>query len=94
MGLGRFFGSASLSAMVACGLLAGVAQAQDAPLRTTAAAEDTGGLQDIVVTAQKREQNLQKVGISVTAISGQQILQRGISNSIDLITRTPSVDNY
>ncbi|WP_232476081.1 TonB-dependent receptor [Flavisphingomonas formosensis] len=73
--------------------MAGAARAQDAPVQT-AAAEDMGGLQDIVVTAQKREQNLQKVGISVTAISGQQILQRGISNSIDLITRTPSVDNY
>ncbi|WP_136163198.1 TonB-dependent receptor [Sphingomonas flavalba] len=52
------------------------------------------GLDDIVVTAQKREQSLQNVGISVTAITGEQILQRGISNSIDLIVRTPSVDNY
>jgi outer membrane receptor protein involved in Fe transport len=62
---------------------------------TAAPQADTGeGLGDIVVTAQKREQSLQRVGISVTAISGEQILQRGISNSIDLIVRTPSVDNY
>ncbi|WP_240704727.1 TonB-dependent receptor [Croceicoccus sediminis] len=56
--------------------------------------ESQGGLSEIVVTAQKREQNLQDVGISVTAISGDEILERGVSNSIELITSTPSVDNY
>ena len=69
------------------------AAAQEAP--PASAPDNAGeGLGDIVVTAQKREQSLQRVGISVTAITGEQILQRGISNSIDLIVRTPSVDNY
>ena len=33
-------------------------------------------LEEIVVTAQKREQSLQDVGISVTAFSGEQINHR------------------
>jgi len=61
----------------------------------SSAGGDSGvGLEEVVVTAQKREQNLQNVGISVTAISGAEILERGVSNSVDLITRTPSVDSY
>ena len=34
-------------------------------------------LEEILVTAQKREQNLQDVGISVTAFSGDQIEKTG-----------------
>lgn len=58
------------------------------------AAQQSDGLSDIVVTAQKREQNLQNVGISVTAYSGEEIRSRGVATSIDLIVQTPSVDNY
>jgi len=86
--------SSSMLAMVIAGLSANVAQAQEAPAAAATAASNGEGLEEIVVTAQKREQSLQRVGISVTAITGDQILQRGISNSIDLIVRTPSVDNY
>jgi iron complex outermembrane recepter protein len=35
---------------------------------SSVAADDTGGLEEIVVTAQKREQNLQDVPVSVTPI--------------------------
>ena len=58
------------------------------------AQEDDGGLNVIVVTAQKRSQNLQDVGLSVTAVSGEDITARNISSSIDLIRSTPSIDNY
>ena len=86
----RSFVSTSTIALAFAAMCASVpAAAQEA-----AAPADDGGLTEIVVTAQKREQNLQKVGISVTAVSGAEILERGVSNSIDLITRTPSVDNY
>src|SRR5271170_2082558 len=37
------------------------------------------GLQEVVVTAQKREQNLQKVPIAITALSGDELAQRGVS---------------
>lgn len=52
------------------------------------------GLQDIVVTAQKREQSLQSVGISVTAVTGERLQTLGITSSAQLAARVPGVDNY
>jgi iron complex outermembrane receptor protein len=49
-------------------------------------------LEEVVVTAQKREQNLQDVGISVTAFSADQMRQLGFTNSIDVIAHTPNVE--
>lgn len=83
------------SALVIAACLAAVpAQAQSTDTGADADSAADGGLEEIIVTAQKRDQDLQTVGISVTAIDGDQILERGIANSIDLITSTPSVDNY
>ena len=48
-------------------------------------------LEEIVVTAQKREQNLQDVGISVTAFSGNQIRELGYTNTIDIAAQTPGL---
>ena len=49
-------------------------------------------LEEIVVTAQKREQNLQDVGISVTAFSGNQIRELGYTNTIDIAHQTPALN--
>jgi len=48
-------------------------------------------LEEITVTAQKREQNLQDVGIAVSAFSGEQMSALGISQSHDIATFTPGV---
>jgi iron complex outermembrane recepter protein len=61
------------------------------PAVAQATAEDTGGLEDIVVTAQKREQNLQDVPIAISAISAAKIEQLGISDSRDLSGLAPNV---
>ncbi len=45
----------------------------------------------IVVTANKKEQNLQDVASSVTAISGAQLEQLGLSKMEDIVLMTPSV---
>ena len=50
-----------------------------------------GLLEEIVVTAQKREQNLQDVGISVTAFSGDQLRGMQVDNSTDLVRQVPSL---
>lgn len=50
-------------------------------------------LEEIVVTAQKREQNLQDVGIAVTAFSGDQIQKLGFTNTTDVVSMTPGL-NY
>ena len=42
---------------------------------------DAAELEEIVVTAQKREQNVQDVGISISAFTGEQLKELGYSNA-------------
>ena len=49
------------------------------------------GLADIVVTAQRREQSLQKVPISVAALSSEMIRSSGITNTESLQVAVPSL---
>lgn len=51
----------------------------------------TQGLEEIVVTAQKREQKLQEVPMAVTAVSGAQLEQQGITQFQDLLRSVPGV---
>ncbi|GAC1303026.1 MAG: TonB-dependent receptor [Steroidobacteraceae bacterium] len=51
----------------------------------------TGALEEIVVTAQKREQNSQDVGISVSAISGAELNSLGAVTATDITKSMPAV---
>ena len=53
------------------GLLAGI------PVSPAAEAPVEGNLEEIVVTAQKRSENLQDVPIAITAVSGQALDRAG-----------------
>ena len=76
-------------------LLAGIAMtfmsepvlAQNAP----ADSADNGKLEEIVVTAQKREQNLQTTPLAITAITAVQAELRGISEVKDIASLAPNV---
>ena len=48
-------------------------------------------LAEITVTAQKREQSANDVGISIAAFSGDEMRQLGIRSSTDLAEMTPGV---
>ncbi len=48
-------------------------------------------LEEIVVTAQKREQSLQDVGIAINAFSGALLQELDVQQSIDIATFTPGV---
>ena len=48
-------------------------------------------LEEVVVTAQKREQNLQDVGIAVNAFTGEQLRALGFNNSTEIAAMTPGV---
>ncbi|NIB38270.1 TonB-dependent receptor [Pseudomaricurvus alkylphenolicus] len=48
-------------------------------------------LEEIVVTAQKREQSLQDVGLSVSAFSGDQLKELGYSDTIDIAAQVPGL---
>lgn len=73
-----------LLAGVSAALLATPVFAQEAPPE-----DDNAGLADIIVTAQKREQNLQDVPVSVTAIGAEAIANQRITDFSDL-TRAAS----
>lgn len=84
-----FTGRSTCAAISA--LLAGVALpalAQEAP---SAEPAPTGGLEEIVVTAERRTQSLQDVPISATVLTGDTILQRGVTGVNDLQQVAPSV---
>lgn len=48
-------------------------------------------LEEVVVTAQKREESLQDVPVAVTALAGSDINSSGIQNAIDLAVRVPGL---
>lgn len=52
---------------------------------------DAEGLQEIVVTAQKREQNIQDVPISVTAVAGERLDALGTYDFRDLLLTIPGL---
>lgn len=49
-------------------------------------------LEEVIITAQKREQSLQDVGISVSAFSGDQLKQLGYTNTTDITAQTPALN--
>ncbi|HEX7781584.1 MAG TPA: TonB-dependent receptor [Sphingobium sp.] len=61
-------------------VMATSAQAQTAPVQGDQASIGETGIQDIVVTAQKRSENLQKTPAAVTAVDGIALTQKGITN--------------
>jgi len=50
-----------------------------------------GVLEEITVTAQKREQSIQDVGIAINAFSGEQIKALGITNTVDITQQIPGL---
>ena len=60
------------------------------PFISAYAQEDTGILEEIVVTAQKRQQSLQDVPISVSVLTGDKIVEAGIDNMDDLALYVPN----
>jgi iron complex outermembrane receptor protein len=57
----------------------------------SASANDTGGLEEVVVTAQRREESAQNVGIAISVLSGQSLADKAITNVVDLQNAIPSL---
>lgn len=60
-------------------------------LSTPVMAQTQGQLEEIIVTAQKQEENLQKIPLSVTAFNEKSLEQRGITNILDLGISMPGL---
>lgn len=67
----------------------GAANAQTATQATVRPADN--GVGDIVVTAQRREQKLQDVGVAITAATGEQLRANGVTNSKEIAKIAPGV---
>jgi len=59
------------------------------PATAAATTEASQEIQEIIVTAQKRSQRLLDVPISITAVSGDQLAQQGITTTADLQKAVP-----
>lgn len=74
-----------------CGIAASLA-----PI--AASAQDKSGsvatLQEVIVTAQRRQQNIQDVPISVSALSGKQLENEGVASTSDLGYKVPGVNIF
>src|SRR2546430_1380170 len=71
---------------------AGLATFTGAPTaRAQQPAATSGGLEEVIVTAQKREQNLQEIGISLSAVSGSDLTDLGVVNATDITKSMPAV---
>lgn len=77
------------AAMTTCAMAAGGANAQQSERANATPAEQ--GLSEIVVTAQRREENLQDVPIAATAFSGEALQDKGVERLADLQFAAPSL---
>jgi len=67
------------------------AAAQSPPTTTAGPVTDQGILQEVVVTAEKRSENIQTTPISASALSGTEIEERGVTDISDLQYNTPGL---
>jgi iron complex outermembrane receptor protein len=101
-GLTKFVLLAGCATTMACGSAAAGAQAvapaapvpavpQSAPVAASAAISNGDATAEIVVTANKREENLNKVGLTITAISGAALAERKITSLQDVSAAVPGL---
>lgn len=83
-----------------CGLGVAPAVAQDAsgnnpaasvPASAEAGGAATGGLEEIVVTAQRRSENLQRSALAITAVSADLLTRESVTKAADLTSVVPGL---
>lgn len=81
---------ATWDAGFACGIVAALSCGLGVGAR--AASGDDGPLQEVVVTAEKRVEDIQRVPVSVSVIDNKAFDELNIQNIADVTSRTPGVD--
>jgi outer membrane receptor protein involved in Fe transport len=72
----------------------GIAAALAAPVSPQVALAEKGALEEVVVTAQRRETSLQDTPIFVTALQADALEQRVIRNTEDLMSNIPGISGF
>jgi len=84
-------GSAATVVMFGCVALGMLAAPPQAGAQDEAAAPVRGALEEIVVTARKREENLQTAPVSVAAFTAAALQRQGIDTLVDLGSHVPNL---
>ncbi|MBO9499093.1 MAG: TonB-dependent receptor [Novosphingobium sp.] len=79
---------------IAAALCAAPARAQDEPAGQSAEAEQSGGIAEIVVTANRRAENLQDVPIAITAVTSEDLQATGTQSTLQLERISPGLQVY
>ena len=66
-------------------MVAIIATLLSAPISSYAESADGLSIEEIIVTAQRREESVQDIPVSVTAINSEQIAQLGIQSTMDIV---------
>ena len=83
---------ASCLALIAAATPGFAAEAPAAAAPTAAAdAPAAGTVEEVVVTAQKRAENIQNVPLSITAVSAKAMEAKGVENATDLVRVVPNL---
>jgi len=82
---------AALAVAVCLAITSSVAMAQDAPAEAPKKEEKAKTLGAVTVTAQKREENLQKVPISINVLGTETLEQQNVNSFEDAVRLLPSV---
>ncbi len=65
--------------------------AAEGAARAAAAADATSTLEEVIVTARKREESLQDVPVSISVLNDQTLAEAGVYSQRDLFEQTPSM---
>ena len=85
----RFLIAATSVLALAAGAAPAFAQEADAGAEAQGSGE---GLQEIVVTAQRKSENLQRAGIPVAVVTGDELVSKGVTGAADLGKMVPSLN--
>lgn len=87
----KFYASTSLVALSLASPAFAQADVVPSPQAEASAETDGPGLADIIVTANRREENLQNVPISILAVTPDQLTNSGVGNVQDLSALVPGL---
>lgn len=81
----------ALQKFSACSALAIMVAGVAAPASAQEAEANGDQFQEIIVTAQKRGESIQKVPMAIAAIGGEELQRRGVRNALDLTQNVPGL---
>src|SRR5580658_3211626 len=90
----RYFRVSSAAAVGSLAVLVASLCAPSAQAQSVAAAPgsaDSGALEEVIVTAEKRTENVQKTPIAITTISGAEITERAQNDLQTALRNVPSL---